>query len=365
MIDLKEFLNSNQGGLFINRIVKCIKNHIIHHPALLVNIQKILGENYNIQTVSGGDAVGEDDLLEKALKSELQLFLIKNEKQVSALVSNPKGANLLCICFINKLKDKIRSKKGDPYSFFRKYVIDTLRRTDRFNVSQDKNSKKITLSQSETKQIAPLTDSDLKEISFPYDRIKNIDFDSIRNQKDIYLLAETFLCEISKKIKQPNVKIFIDDFIKWLTFHIKIPESSLSSLSVQQQETDDSEPQDIDIPDENNRPDAGVDLNFYVSVAETFVAQLDSDDRHIAFLKWVKNEKLENIAKSIGSKSPATASYRIKKVEDKLRSHIREIDFISPGNDYDEKELLKFFDVLLEILKKVEANAVYMDSDNV
>jgi len=298
--------------------------------------KKVISKKISLKFAGINDPEVIDDKLIHTIISIISIFLLENRRNIQKklIVSPDQKARILQNSFINYCRDKTRSPSSNIFKYTYKRTADILREADQFyTIAESKGSKlksstAFSMHKAGLKKglsCSPMNSDIFLQIPFP-EKVSSTTYDEINKAKTIKVLAEYFWKQTSGIYGRP-VTIDIRDFVFWLNIHVVFPNiNNEDFVDIMEMEKtkgleliNDPEPEEFD-------------SDLITQWASNFAATLSDKDKSIFFLRHHDQLGYKEIAEKTGYKGASGAQMRIKVIEEQLRSFLRPLPWLSPGD---------------------------------
>jgi hypothetical protein len=288
--------------------------------------------------------------------SELALFILDDRARIRAMIlaGDRNLPRYLEQAFINRCQDRVRTPQSDPMRYFRKRAGEVLRHADGIYTTTD-GAGFLAFSlrpQSEERALPP--EVDLCAIPLPGSLAAGLDYAAACRKGHLALLAAHFWEKISEQAGRRPVWVGLRDFVRWVACYVPMMFNAVP------EEEADLPPQTVSKAPgvrgpapgaDARRPPLRPDAAQCRRLAGCFCERLDPRDREVFYLKAFGQLAWTEIAARTGYSGPSGPHYAYERIEQRLRSYLRDWPGLSP-EDLDEEACELFLAELQAVLKE-------------
>lgn len=287
---------------------------------------------------------------------ELFTFILKKPAILKDLLQG--GYNhLIRYNFWQHIIDKTRSSENNQdiykntWRLFRRQVL-TVLSSSKLKKSKTPG-KEISFGLTESETVIMILPEDLDHLGIDYPKDLPGHYEGVKKRKNILKLADHFWREIAARTDNPDFRVTVSTFVSWIGRYVEL-QVGIDSES------------DLSLPEENGKRGENSRLEYrktgkietgktcdviipdYIKTwAENFYNRLQGIEKEVFFYYECKSLKGEAISKLMGRK--ASLSYQKNKVEERLKSFLIDLPWLSPP-DLDKEAFNLFMDELCERL---------------
>jgi len=296
------------------------------------------------------DAVTED--LINDIQSELCLFILEGRSRIQEVLTSGAAntASYLKAAFINHWIGMTRGPDKDRRRHLHKRLGDVLRASEGFHTSA-KGARGMTFSLAlESLPIPPLSSEDMAEIPFPYASVAKLEYDQINKKAVLFELSRHFWNHVSAMWEDKPVQVDVADLVDWISLHVSM-RSFKKEESLPHGQDKPANPIE-QVQDDRPRPDQEYfDPELVKSWAQKLANRLNEKEKAVLYLRVEEELTFEATAKKMGLRGPSGSQYHQEKAEEKLRSFLRDLPWVS-SDDLNDKACSLFHETLFSVLKK-------------
>ena len=308
----------------------------------------------------------EKDLRQEILNAFIVFILQTSLLQEKILGDEPQRFHYVKTAFIRRLKDENRRR---PWTNLYRNTNRVLRDSGRFTLyhGSGKNPKALAFSSlTGTDNDIPairLEKDDFPRIPFP--RSDSISFEKINTKKQLIPLAEYFLEQVALLSGRPAAKVYLKDFIAWITRNVvvddpinkKSGDAPVKTKSRDGGTADSAETLFSSMASDNDNLEEALGRKQQQQLipvwAENLANLFDDMARRLFYYRHCAGLTHQELAARMGSKSNLT--YQLNMVLDQLKHFLRPLPWLSPEADEgpDEEAFQLFIEKLCCKLKKI------------
>jgi hypothetical protein len=236
-----------------------------------------------------------------------------------------------------------------------------LRQSEKFHTRAGKNEFMSFSCRKENRKVAPLTQEDVSKISFPTDRVEALDYNSINRKKVFLELSEYFWTQVTQRLGGGAVWLNVWSVIEWIGLYIRwdvTDEAEGIELHQPPRSSGGSDESSTRGEIVNRIPDPGpapdeiyFDPDIVIKWASCFAERLSQKEKAVFYYSQVLDLGFKEMAPKLNYKGASGPYYLLKQTEVKLKSFLRDLDWLNP-DDLNDEAFALFFNTLISILKK-------------
>ena len=282
------------------------------------------------------------------IRQELMIFLIRDKTVPAELMGKSPGAMKRVRTFLwHRMMDLSRSRQGsqdiykDTWRLFYRHVLDVLNQSGEFFKVKDTPRGKTLFSRSEGLPRTLVMIEDLMTIGFPPDLPG--EYTALNTRDNILRLARHFWTSSAKLTGEPGIRIDLMDFLAWVSRYVVL-QPGVDSYPMAGTDKDEFNP----LAHHPGTQSADQTQNSLITTwAGNFFHRLKDREKRLFFYYECKGLPHKAVSELMEMKS--NLSYQKKLIHKKLKSFLRDLNWLSP--DYDgEGQDGRDFDFFMDCL---------------
>jgi hypothetical protein len=300
------------------------------------------------------------DQLVEEVRSELAVFILDSVQVRKTLAfSAPMRASFLKWAFIRRCIDQCRTSGTDEFRQIYRAMGRICRESQRFVIQKTPGRPCCFSMTPGSLCIQPLLDEDIRQISFPHQRVPDDWQRHITHRRFLSPLLEYFWESVCSLWNNQPVWVELRYPAHWLMRFVA-PEGFREVYfpdvrATESLDSDDFPAQDAEEPVAFHFLEASADKSFdadrVMHWASIFPNRLSPPEKAVFYLRHCISLELKRIAEKLGYKSASGPAYPLKIAEEKLASFAADFPWIS-SDDLNREAFSLFREKLCSVLKE-------------